>query len=543
MYDMIKKLFILSAMMLACSGCQSIRQVYEPETYQIPFMKIYPYIEGEGFMYSGVKLKFIAEFVGSDGKLEPHISEIFPRDFFGKLQFDMIAYEPVYRFMPKSYLELKRIVIQEMDFKDMPFPDAINWISLEIKKNDPRGIGVPIILRANSEVREEWNKIKINYKAKNITAYDLLEKLSDISGIPCRCEGNFYIESDTFPQGEKIVNAAYQINRKTSRSLFDGRILPRGEKIKGIPDNLSDIIEKNIFIWSSGEITFNIRRDKEIIKQLDWIFDVKYIPCPELPESELDMKKSEAKFWGTLENRKKLSDISIDHIEFEDLKVTDCISFLIKRSKELAPDKKGVEIKSIINGEVPKLTMLVDDITLGDAIRYICRAANLKYRILKDKVSIASQDVALDPIVEKIYPVFNMDVIAVLGKDLGYLNDIEEFMKALGVCFVTGSGISYDKEKKLLIVKQTLDEFRKIDELLVEICGYRTQFIYEKNAQLSAKVASLYFEDCVEVKGEMQMKEAKINGYPFPLPCFLIKDINVIKNPVLPKLRKYEPAR
>ncbi len=61
---MIKKLLILSAILLSCAGCQSLRQASDIEFYQIPFMKIYPWHTREftwedESLFSGKNLKLL----------------------------------------------------------------------------------------------------------------------------------------------------------------------------------------------------------------------------------------------------------------------------------------------------------------------------------------------------------------------------------------------------------------------------------------------------------------------------------------------------
>ncbi len=399
-------------------------------------------------------------------------------------------------------------------------------------------------MRATPAEIEVLQKIRITFSAKNITALDLLDKVCEIANQPFDYDRKFALVSFNCICGPEKI-AIYSLNPKTAEILFNGEVLAVEKKLiemgaEFFPSK-SDVVaggkEINaVCAYSRGMLM--VKCEKEQIKRLDWILNVKHI----LDMGHIPRNTEEKSFPGqaeesTLEIQKKLSDIIIDHIEYEDVKVTECIKHILQRSKELDPEKKGIEIQTIINNEddIPSITMLVDDIPLGDAVRYICRGANLKYRIHKDKVIIASQDVPLDPIVEKCYPVVESVNIEELD------GEIEKYLRCRGISFVTGTRVIYDNEKRLLVVRQTVPVFREIEEIFTELCGYRTKFIFDKSNPVAAKIAGLKPGDFVEVKGEMQIKEAKFNGYPFPQPCFLIKDIEAIKNPVLPKLRKYEP--
>ncbi len=94
------------------------------------------------------------------------------------------------------------------------------------------------------------------------------------------------------------------------------------------------------------------------------------------------------------EIEQKLKNIKLKRIEFEEVKIATVIKYLRARSKSLDPEGAGVNIFSKLSKKENNLrvTMVVDNVTLGDAIRYICRAANLKYRIDKHAVVIYSPE-------------------------------------------------------------------------------------------------------------------------------------------------------
>ena len=228
----------------------------------------------------------------------------------------------------------------------------------------------------------------------------------------------------------------------------------------------------------------------------------------------------------------------VDHVEYEDVKTSEVISFLSRRSKELDPEGKGIDIQLILDkDDNPSITMLCDDIPISDTISYVCRGANLKYRILNDKVIIASQNIPLDTVETRFFPIVDSSNINNIG------NDVELYLKKKGELSLKGTSAGFCNDRKLLRITQASPEFEKMKDIIAFLCGYRTKFIFDKSSPVAAKIANLKQGDFVEVKGEMQIKEAKFNGYPFPQPCFLIKDIEAIRNPVLPKLRKYEPAQ
>ena len=203
----------------------------------------------------------------------------------------------------------------------------------------------------------------------------------------------------------------------------------------------------------------------------------------------------------------KLKNIIIDHIEFEEVTIPTVVKYLKMRSKQIDPEKIGVnmflrvtpkataggaaaapadgaaekpakkaggdELLEEEGGEgnadsaepsgMPTVTMVVDNISLDDAIRYICRAANLKYRIEKYAVVIASQDVPLDDVETRIYPIEHESIDSIGGGDT---TAVEEHFKSRGVSFPAGAKIVYDSRISRLIATNTPDNLKKIEAII-----------------------------------------------------------------------------
>ncbi len=151
--------------------------------------------------------------------------------------------------------------------------------------------------------------------------------------------------------------------------------------------------------------------------------------------------------------KSKLDTIMIDRIEFEEVTVPQAINFLKKRSKELDPEGKGVKIFSRLakyeKGHTPTVTMVVSDISLSDAIRYICRTANLRYRVEKHAVVIASQDIPMSDVETQIYKVDAKLWNLTTQKDI--------------IAYLKTKGISFDENKHYIKVKYN----KKIDRIVI----------------------------------------------------------------------------
>jgi len=87
----------------------------------------------------------------------------------------------------------------------------------------------------------------------------------------------------------------------------------------------------------------------------------------------------------------KLTSIIIDLIQFEDVSFASAVDFLRHKSKELDPEKKGVNIILELTPDELKdktITMTLENVPLREAIKYICGSANLDFQIDKSGIVI-----------------------------------------------------------------------------------------------------------------------------------------------------------
>ena len=89
--------------------------------------------------------------------------------------------------------------------------------------------------------------------------------------------------------------------------------------------------------------------------------------------------------------KQKLSTIIIPRVDFEDTSITDAIKYLREQSKQLDPEGVGINIFLMIPPENKNdvVDLILTNKTLGEAIYFFCRAANLKLRIDKYAVVIS----------------------------------------------------------------------------------------------------------------------------------------------------------
>ncbi|MBQ6598784.1 MAG: tetratricopeptide repeat protein, partial [Lentisphaeria bacterium] len=186
----------------------------------------------------------------------------------------------------------------------------------------------------------------------------------------------------------------------------------------------------------------------------------------------------------------KLKEIIIDKISFEEVSIPTAFRYLRQCSKEKDPEKIGVNfvLRGKINEttgltesadnnanqnnnqnqnqnapadtEVTPLTMELDNIPLETVIKYICKLANLKYRVDENAVVIASKDVPLDDVVTKVYPLDNGTIVLPEGQT------IQDFLSEKGITFDAGSSAVYKDYIGRLIMTNTPKEHKSLEAFL-----------------------------------------------------------------------------
>ncbi|MEM4248642.1 MAG: hypothetical protein QXH80_05200, partial [Candidatus Nanoarchaeia archaeon] len=250
---------------------------------------------------------------------------------------------------------------------------------------------------------------------------------------------------------------------------------------------------------------------KERLTESLWKYVAPLLPRAFTGEKEVLESPIEKKE-GISSIEKKLETIRIDHMEFEEVSIPVVVRYLQKRSKELDPTGEGVNIFLRLSGgtvpattpaqtegteggeeqggenletdltaadvnvpaDIPTITMLADDIPLIEAIKYICRGANLKWRVEKYAVVIASQDVPLDELETRIYPIEQDTGIteAATGAEEGgegSTASVKSYFQQRGVQFPEGARVVYDSRISRIIATNTPDNLEKIERIIKEL--------------------------------------------------------------------------
>ncbi len=202
-------------------------------------------------------------------------------------------------------------------------------------------------------------------------------------------------------------------------------------------------------------------------------------------QNPIDMK-------GTSSISRKLQEIRIPQLTLQDESVREAVEKLQKKSVDLDTtetdkDRKGVNIvlKLDPSADSPdggtKINLSLKDLPLGEALKYIASAANLKVKIEPYAVAIVPLSESTETLVTKEYKVPPNFISSVAGSaapaggapatglpggDTVGKSGAKDFLVAQGVSFPPGSSATYLASSSKLLVKNTQPNLDLIDQLV-----------------------------------------------------------------------------
>lgn len=202
-------------------------------------------------------------------------------------------------------------------------------------------------------------------------------------------------------------------------------------------------------------------------------------------QSPIDMQ-------GTSAISRKLQEIRLPQLSLSDETVREAVEKLQKKSRvldttETDPAKKGVNIvlkldpaKEAVNGGT-KLNLSLNDLPLGEALKYIASAANLKVKIEPYAVALVPLSEPTETLISKEYkvppgfisspssstPNGALPTPGVPGAS-GTVGKAgaKEFLESQGVTFPAGASATYLASSSKLLVKNTQSNLDLIDSLV-----------------------------------------------------------------------------
>jgi len=201
---------------------------------------------------------------------------------------------------------------------------------------------------------------------------------------------------------------------------------------------------------------------------------------------------------GTGAISQKLEEIRIPSINFREATVREALDFIKQRSKALdtqEPDenKRGINIvlkldpSNAAAGASTRITLALTDVPLGEALRYIATAANLKIKVEPYAVAVVPITESTDVLITKEYkvpPGFITNIPAATDTTAGggfggfggasggtadatvARSGAKEFLIANGVEFPEGASANFLPSSSKLIVRNTQPNLDLIDQIV-----------------------------------------------------------------------------
>jgi Flp pilus assembly secretin CpaC/tetratricopeptide (TPR) repeat protein len=253
---------------------------------------------------------------------------------------------------------------------------------------------------------------------------------------------------------------------------------------------------------------------EEMIAYNTWEWNEAVLPT----QFEREVKKSASvKSNSSAGIYEKMENIIFPSVEFDDADIFSVIRYLNRSSKRYDPDKEGISIVSGFTKDtaaaLPKITMSFAKIPMSEVLRYLTQGVGLKYKIDEGAIVIGAN---VDEMQTEYFPIRG-DLIsditgikedpAAAAKDttkkglakLGEKTDMTKFesgddkeakaapsltSEALvkyfgdrGIKFGEGSSIAYDRRAGRLIVKNTLENLRNMDNLIRQLDLIKTPLV------------------------------------------------------------------
>lgn len=230
----------------------------------------------------------------------------------------------------------------------------------------------------------------------------------------------------------------------------------------------------------------------------------------------------------------KMENIIFPSVEFDDADIFSVIRYLNRSSKRYDPDKEGISIVSGFTKDtaaaLPKITMSFAKIPMSEVLRYLTQGVGLKYKIDEGAIVIGSN---VDEMQTEYFPIRGDLISDITGikedpaaaKDttkkalsLTEKTDMTKFEAGTtenkdtktapsltsdalvkyfgdrGIKFGEGSSIAYDRRAGRLIVKNTLENLRNMDNLIRQLDLIKTPLV-----MVEAKLVEIAQDDVEEL--------------------------------------------
>ncbi len=222
----------------------------------------------------------------------------------------------------------------------------------------------------------------------------------------------------------------------------------------------------------------------------------------------------------------KLKSIVIPRIDFEDVTIPTAIKYLREQSKQLDPEGEGINIFLRLAQADPQaagaqpaapaapkpaegeddeaapttrtstnettLNFVLSNKTLQEALYYLCRAANLRMRVEKYAVVVASHNIPLDDLETRIFPLEQAALASIGGGSDPEL--LKKYFMERGIRFPEGAKVVFDPKISRLIATNTLENLREIENRVLNELNHIDPMV-----QIQAKFVEIEQNDLKEL--------------------------------------------
>jgi len=196
----------------------------------------------------------------------------------------------------------------------------------------------------------------------------------------------------------------------------------------------------------------------------------------------------------------RLQEIIIPKLDFDNANISSVITYISEQSKIYDKDGgKGINIVLRLDRttaeNTKKITMNLDDIPVGEAIKYVCLAAGLTYRIEENAVMIGNS--GGEALTTEFFPIksglinsiisnINISNETLIGSenkskssefgkkintDAKTINstELKTYFQQRGIQFPSNASVAWDSKTSMIIMTNTSENIRNMDALLREI--------------------------------------------------------------------------
>lgn len=352
------------------------------------------------------------------------------------------------------------------------------------------------------ESKEELDELIARYEARR-KQIKVLEDTKDETLMPDR-ENNEYQIALLMRQG-----------RELARSGQYEDAMRKFQEVSLIDPFNADAIQNVTAMAARMRRAADMRTDttrREMVAEMEWEWAVPIYPQTSSDEGnavDAPVEKTVREFSPL---QKKLISIRIPKIEFDEISIPMVISFLRSASKDNDPEGVGVNIvyfpfvpgseenadqsrqnnPSGSSGDAesapdtaenaspasapavvassegestaetgPKISVLINNASLIDAIRTVCKAAKLRFRVEENAVAIAPENAVLDEMETRLFPV-DPTLLASYSSS----EDLQNYFQENGIRFPAGAKVKFISSISRLVATNTVENLVAIESFL-----------------------------------------------------------------------------